>query len=146
MLNKELLMVGEGAPEGSIVMTVGEYNNIYGYGTRMYGSVNKIPLWYSSISNQELLFSLTYDYGDNTTSMGVLTKSLNSVVKAPQRFAVTVTINGRSNLFMFDGTDLVDAVKGDIYDLFSLNGTNVVVTFDPPPDGYLDPETLEPIA
>lgn len=29
MLNKELLMVGEGAPEGSIVMTVGEYNNIY---------------------------------------------------------------------------------------------------------------------
>lgn len=78
--------------------------------------------------------------------MGVLTKSLNSVVKAPQRFAVTVTINGRSNLFMFDGTDLVDAVKGDIYDLFSLNGTNVVVTFDPPPDGYLNPETFEPIA
>ena len=112
----------------------------------MYGSVNKIPLWYSSISNQELLFGLTYFYEDNTTSMGVLTKSLNSVVKAPQRFAVTVTINGRSNLFMFDGTDLVDAVKGGIYDLFSLNGTNVVVTFDPPPDGYLNSETLEPIA
>lgn len=87
---------------------------------------------------------VNYSYGNDTT-ICVLTKSVNSLVKAPQRFAVTVTINDRSNLFMFDGTDNMDAVKGDIYDLFSLNGTNVVVTFDPPPDGYLDPETFEPI-
>ena len=133
-------MVGESAPEGSIVMTVGELNGTYGYALKVKGSVNKIPLW-NSISAQEMLVGLQYDYGDNTTSIGVLTKS-----RAPQRFAVTVTINGRSNLFMFDGGDALATVKGDIYNLFSLNGTNVVVTFDPPPDGYLDPETLEPIA
>ena len=139
MLNKELLMTGEGATEGSIVMTVGELNGTYGYTTKVKGSVNKIPLW-SSIRAQELLFGLQYDYGDNTTSIAVLTKS-----RAPQRFAVTVTINDRSNLFMFDGSDNVASNRGDIYDLFSLEGTNVVVTFDPQPDGYLDPETFEPI-
>lgn len=139
MLNKELLMVGESAPEGSIVMTVGELNGTYGYAHKVKGSVNKIPLW-NSIRAQEMLVGLQYDYGDNTTSIAVLTKS-----RAPQRFAVTVTINDRSNLFMFDGSDPVAYVRGDIYDLFSLEGTNVVVTFDPQPDGYLDTETLKPI-
>lgn len=139
MLNKELLMVGESAPEGSIVMTVGELNGTYGYALKVKGSVNKIPLW-NSIRAQEMLVGLQYDYGDNTTSIAVLTKS-----RAPQRFAVTVTINDRSNLFMFDGSDPAAYVRGDIYDLFSLEGTNVVVTFDPQPDGYLDTETLKPI-
>lgn len=46
---------------------------------------------------------------------------------------------------MFDGSDPAAYVRGDIYDLFSLEGTNVVVTFDPQPDGYLDTETLKPI-
>lgn len=37
------------------------------------------------------------------------------------------------------------AITGDVYSMDNSEGAIRYLTFDPPPDGYLDPKTLEPI-
>ena len=128
MLNKELLL-GYTKGQRKVKLTIGcnrKYSR-YGYYAGSMGSVDVLPYWINSryVIHQlfadvsETIFKLTYD---------------------DEGVEVTVYVEGYPTA-MSSGT----LKEGDIYSMRDNEGFIRYLTFDPPPDGYLDPNTLEPI-
>lgn len=132
MLNKELLMAGAEQSQRKVVLTIGKADTYSGY---TYGymqdfmddtQLNVLPYWGTTANVLECL---------------VLFDSLNTTV---------FMVNGDSEVTIFvEGysTSLHNgkAMTGDPYDLRNSEGSTRYLTFDPPPDGYLDPKTHKPI-
>ena len=126
-------------PVGDVLLTVGRKSNepligfTYGYERGKFGSVNKVPYWNSLGGTDEMLaFRYTPAVNDGETHF-ILKNSEPSSARAPQRLAVTVTANGVSHLFMFDGFSNSAWANGDIYRLEDNYCKVIGLTFDPPP-------------
>ena len=152
MLNKEqLLMAGITMKEPHIILTVGHNGGIraytYGY-TRIYsvssnnvGSVSKIPYWGDVSKN----ISLTALYGSRIKSNKSVSTWINWGSKFTfNRLVATRLDTGKSVEFVTNSAYV--EVTGVALFTESDVSREIPLTFDPPPDGYLDPKTLEPIA
>lgn len=135
MLNKELLMSYVDIPVGGVLLKVGREANeeligfMYGYERGKFGSVNKVPYWEDFGSYDEML---AFWFAPDGKTHFILKNSEHSSARAPQRLAVTVTANGVSHLFMFDGFATNAWANGDIYRLEDNYGKVIGLTFDPP--------------
>lgn len=154
MLNKELLMAGGVEPHMFLILNSGQGfvdsgdHTYYGY-TRSYspdalgptiGNVNRIPYWGSPDSSflQALYTSVDYSGGNYNTVL----RFRYMIPFAP----MSVTIKDRTSEFSNDMYDTWPFGEyTDVWDLERSEGMTLPVYFDPPPDGYLDPDTLKPI-
>lgn len=132
MLNKELLMAGSEQSQRKVVLTISKgaifSGHAYGYMKDLMADtqLNVLPYWGTT---------------DNVLERLVHFDSLNTSVfmldKDPE---VTVFVEGYSTSLL-NG----NVVKGDPYEMRNSEGSTRYLTFDPPPDGYLDPKTHKPI-
>lgn len=132
MLNKELLMAGSEQSQRKVVLTISKGAISFGYA---YGymrdfmddtQLNVLPYWGTTDNVLERLVH----FGSLNTSIFMLDKD-------PE---VTVFVEGYSTS-LHNG----NAVVGDPYEMHNSEGSTRYLTFDPPPDGYLDPKTHKPI-
>lgn len=132
MLNKELLMAGSEQSHRKVVLTIGKAalysGHAYGY---MKDSIadtqlNVLPYWGTT---DNVLGRLMYFDSLNATTF-MLNKDSE----------VTVFVEGYST-----SLHAGQVMKGDLYDMRDSEGSTRYLTFDPPPDGYLDPKTHKPI-
>ena len=153
MLNKELLMVGEVEPHMLLILNSGQGfvdpgdNTCYGYMQNYapdamgpsIGNVNRIPYWGSPDSSflQSLYTSVDYSGGNYNTFL----RFRYMVPFDP----MSVTIKDRTSEFSNASNTWLYGECADVWDLERSEGMTLPVYFDPPPDGYLDPKTLEPI-
>lgn len=132
MLNKELLMAGSEQSQRKVVLTIGKADVFsgYAYGYKknlMDGTqLNVLPYWGTTDNVLERLVH----FDSPNTSIFMLDKDSE----------VTVFVEGYSTSLHSD-----NVVKGDPYDMRNSEGSTRYLTFDPPPDGYLDPKTHKPI-
>ena len=131
MLNKELLMVNTGERQ-SVALTVARYNVssshlYYGYGLGYFGGLAPRPFW----GNYVYLNELMYDNQNNRTKCSMTDRSVD----------VTFYVSGYQDSPIRSG----ETISGDLFRFTVKAGQTVYLTFDPPPDGYLDPKTLKPI-
>lgn len=139
MLNKELLMAGEVEPH--IWLTVGKYINdlginYFGYlssENTPFGSISRIPLFIDSEGNE---FRIKGIYAFHTYQTHLLANKYLT-------YTIKVTVSSENYTFSFNNSDT--SIIRDLVFSGSDVGTTLPVYFDPPPDGYLDPETLKPI-
>lgn len=128
MLNKELLM---GAKQGQrkVQLTIGHNRKYsrYGYYSGSIGSVDVLPYW---INSRYVIKQLFADIRD----------TIFKLTNDDEGVEVTVYVEGYPTA-MSSGT----LKEGDIYSMRDNEGFIRYLTFDPPPDGYLDPDTLKPI-
>ena len=133
MFNKELLMGNTGVQQ-SVALTVGrEHQDTsvpriykYGYYSGYFGALAPEPFW----GNYAYLLELIYKDG-SYTSCRMTDRSID----------VTIYVSGYPDSPIRSG----ESIYGDIFGLKEKYGQTVYLTFDPPPDGYLDPKTLKPI-
>lgn len=152
MLNKELLMIGEAEPHMFIILNNGQGftdpdgSIHYGY-QRSYpeamgpsiGNTNRIPYWGSPDSSVlQALYTSYYGSGDYSTGL----RFRYMIPSVP----MSVTIKDLTAEFSNAYDTWLYGPHSDIWDLESSENMTLPVYFDPPPDGYLDPKTLEPIA
>lgn len=131
MLNKELLMGNTGG-EQPVGLEVAAYRVsgpyfYWGYDILYYGMLVPIPFW----GNYVYLSALWYENRNNRTSCSVTDRSVD----------ITVYVSGYQDSPIRSG----ETIAGDIFGLQTKSDQTVYLTFDPPPDGYLDPKTFEPI-
>lgn len=131
MFNKELLMGNTGGQQ-PVALTVAidrvsSGNLYYGYGLEYFGRLEPRPFW----GNYAYLSELKYDNKNNRTTCSMTDRSVD----------VTVYVSGYQDSPIRSG----ESISGDIFGLEEKYGQTVYLTFDPPPDGYLDPKTLKPI-
>lgn len=129
MFNKELLMNTGG--QQPVALTVGRYtvNNSYhryGYGL-YYGWLAPRPFWGKSMYINEL----KHDDEDNRTSCLMTEKGDD----------ITVYVSGYQDSPIRSWR----SISGDPFEFKVKDGQTVYLTFDPPPDGYLDPVTDKPL-
>ena len=132
MLNKELLM-GNTGEQQPVALTVDERRSTkpprvceYGYSYKSFGALAPAPFW----GNYTYLHALKYSDGTYT-----------SCIMSDRSTTVTIYVSGYHDSPIRSG----ESIQGDIFELRGKVGQTVYLTFDPPPDGYLDPETREPI-
>lgn len=132
MLNKELLMAGSKQSQRKVVLTIRKITTFYGYA---YGymkafkddtQLNVLPYWGTTDSVLERL-----------VHFDSLNTSIFRLDKDPE---VTVFVEGYST-----SIHTSTVVGGDPYGMSNSGGSTRYLTFDPPPDGYLDPKTHKPI-
>lgn len=132
MLNKELLMAGSEQSQRKVVLTIGKAavysGHAYGYMKDLMDDtqLNVLPYWGTTDNVLERLM-----YFDS------LNASTFMLGKDPE---VTVFVEGYST-----SLHTGKVVKGDPYNMRNSEGSTRYLTFDPPPDGYLDPKTHKPI-
>lgn len=140
MFNKELLM-GSVGQEPHIELTVGKYTvnssnlDYFGYSIRKpsYGSISRIPLFIEGRDHQFYIDGLQtlHTYNTYLSASNAITYTINVIIGSKScEFKFSNTILSFSMDFLFSDSDV---------------GTTLPIYFDPPPVGYLDPETLEPI-
>ena len=150
MLNKELLMVGEGESfKHHILLTVGEdawYDEgTFGWSHTVMGTVDKIPV-FSNYRLNELY------YRQDTMQLEMyLERVLFRGVRVPDKWNCTIKVVTPYTSVLFDTVEsnfdiLGVPVDGDPLNFKGNVGNTIPIYFDPTPDGYLDPKTLEPIA
>lgn len=132
MLNKELLMAGSEQSQRKVVLTIGKAAIYHGYA---YGymkdlmddtQLNVLPYWGTT---------------DNVLERLVHFDSLNtSIFMLDKDSQVTVFVEDYSTS-LHNG----EVMTGALYDMRNSEGSTRYLTFDPPPDGYLDPKTHKPI-
>lgn len=133
MFNKELLMGNTGGQQ-PVALTVGRERQgtsaprvcEYGYDTWDFGALAPKPFW----GNYIYLRDLKYRTG-SYTSCHMTDRSIDA----------TIYVSGYPDSPIRSG----ESISGDIFGLEEKYGQTVYLTFDPPPDGYLDPKTLKPI-
>lgn len=133
MFNKELLMGNTGVQQ-PVALTVGRERQgtsipsiyEYGYYNMYFGALAPEPFW----GNYAYLQDLIYRDG-SYTSCRMTDRSID----------VTIYVSGYPDSQIRSGENMY----GDIFGLKEKYGQTVYLTFDPPPDGYLDPKTLKPI-
>ena len=142
MLNKEkLLMAGDNAPQGHILMTVGQStaNKTVGWNTYdPMGSVDRVPSWniYGYTCALDSLESR------NAGSYTACYLSSNFQDLFPSEFHLTISVDGISRVFNFRSAANSDSIyMFDAFNLQSKVGQTLAVIFDPPPDGYAPPRT-----
>lgn len=132
MLNKELLMAGSEQSQRKVVLTISKVAIFSGYA---YGymkdfmddtQLNVLPYWGTTDNALERL--VHFDH---------LNTSIFMLDKDPE---VTVFVEG-----YYTSLHNGEVVNGDPYDMRNSEGSTRYLTFDPPPDGYLDPKTHKPI-
>lgn len=131
MFNKELLMGNTGGQQ-PVALTVASYSVssshiYYGYGSGHFGRLEPEPFW----GNYAYLNELKYDTKTHSTACSMTDRSVD----------VTVYISGYQDSPISSGK----SISGDPFGFMVKVGQTVYLTFDPPPDGYLDPKTLKPI-
>ena len=132
MLNKEQLLMGNTGGQQPVALTVASYrvsssHLYYGYGLGYFGWLEPRPFW----GNYAYLNELRYDNQNNRTKCAMTDRSVD----------VTVYVSGYHDSPIRSG----ESILGDVFSLQKKVGQTVYLTFDPPPDGYLDPKTLKPI-
>lgn len=140
MLNKELLMVSASKAQKEVRLTV-EYSEVVeAYGMRYtgyspifdVGGMNVLPYW-----NTSFLASVLEDE---------LTRTLYVSLSAPiPNFSLRIKNSRGSNQLTWPSGDSITAYDRSNLALRHDVNTEIILTFDPLPDGYLDPNTLEPI-
>ena len=140
MLNKELLMVGASKAQKEVRLTVGYSVVVEAYGMRYtgyspifdVGGINVLPYW-----NTSFLTSVLEDE---------LTRTLYVSLSAPiPNFSLRINSSRGSNQLTWPSGDSQTAQDKSNLALRHDVNTEIILTFVPPPDGYLDPNTLEPI-
>lgn len=131
MFNKELLMGNNGGKQ-PVALTVGRghigtTHTSYGYVNGRIGLLEPRPFW----GNYTYLNELRYDGGSNYTMCSMTDRSVD----------VMVYVSGYQGSPISSG----GSILGDPFSFRVKNGQTVYLTFDPPPDGYLDPKTHKPI-
>lgn len=131
MFNKELLMGNTGGQQ-PVALTVANYHisssHLYcGYGNGHFGLLKPEPFW----GNYAYLNELKYDNKTNYTSCSMTDRSVD----------VTVYVSG----YQDSPISSRESISGDPFRFMVKVGQTVYLTFDPPPDGYLDPKTHKPI-
>ena len=133
MLNKELLM-GNTVGQQPVALTVNRKRQgtlvpriyEYGYNRLDFGKLAPDPFWGNDIRLNSLKC-----YNGYYTTCSVSNSS----------FIVTVYVSGYHD----SPIRSEENIDGDIFELKEKVGQTVYLTFDPPPDVYLDPKTLKPI-
>lgn len=132
MLNKRLLIASAKKKEQrEVKLTIGYYRRAtsyakYGYNKPYsFGSLDVVPYWGTT---NDVMVCLVYTREETWFSM-------SSGITGITAFAKGYT----------QGITSGKTIQGDIYSMQGSEGKIRYLTFDPPPDGYLDPETLEPI-
>ena len=134
MLNKELPMGSSKQEQLKVEITIelidvdgGDYL-FSGYdreGRHPFGRAHPLPYWGTP---SHTLKTFAYDFNSDWTSFVAVD-------------GVTVHVEGYSTTLVSPSD-----VNGDPYDLAGSTGKTRYLTFDPPPpDGYLDPDTLKPV-
>lgn len=131
MFNKELLMGNTGGQQ-PVALTVASYRVsssqlYYGYGLGYFGRLEPRPFW----GNYAYLNELKYDNKNNSTTCSMTDRSVD----------VTVYVSEYQDSPISSG----ESISGDLFRSAAKLGQTVYLTFDPPPDGYLDPNTRQPI-
>lgn len=141
MLNKELLMAGDNAPQGHILMTVGQSIADKTVGWNTYGpmgSVDRVPSW-NIYGYTCALDSLEFVESWPFTACYL---SSNFQDTFPSGFHLTISVDGISRYFEFSSASYSDnTYTFDAFNLQSKVGQTLAVIFDPPPDGYAPPRT-----
>lgn len=124
MFNKELLMGNTGGQQ-PVALTVFSYpmsssRLYYGYGLGHFGWLKPKPFW----GNYTYLSELRYDTKTNSTMCFMTDSSVD----------VTVYVSGYQDSPISSG----ETIFGDPFGFAVKVGQTVYLTFDPPPDGYLD--------
>lgn len=132
MLNKELLMAGSEQSHRKVVLTIGKTatyaGHAYGYLKESMEDtqLNVLPYW-----------GTTDNVLENLVYFDSLDRSIFTLTKDPE---VTVFVEGYST-----GLHNGKVITGDPYEMNKSEGSTRYLTFDPPPDGYLDSKTHKPI-
>lgn len=126
MLNKELLMVGPEQGQRKVKLTIGwdTHSSEYGYVLGDAGSLDLLPYWGAMKAEIQSFSSYA------RTRFYLTDRSV----------AVTAYVEGYPHAITAGST-----IRDDIYDMAGHSGDVRYLTFDPPPDGYLDPATGKPI-
>ena len=132
MLNKEQLLMGNTVGQQPVALTVGDRRVsgiyfYYGYDNGYFGRLVPVPFW----GNYAYLSALWYNNQNNRTACSMTDRSVD----------VTVYVSGYQDSPISSG----ESISGDLFRFAEKVGQTVYLTFDPPPDGYLDPVTKEPI-
>lgn len=154
MLNKEFLMVDNEEPHMLLILDNWQglidaddstyYGYMRGYAPdadgSSFGNVNRIPYWGSPDSSflQALCTSVDDSGGNYRTSLWFR----YMIPFVP----MSVTIKDHTSEFSNAYNTWLHGEDADTWDLERSRGMTLPVYFDPPPDGYLDPKTLKPIA
>lgn len=133
MLNKELLMAGSEQSQRKVVLTIGKATVYSGYA---YGYIRDL------MDDAQLNVLPYWGTTDNVIEYLAHFDSLNTSIffLVDKDSEVTVFVEGYSTS-LHNG----NAVKGNPYDMHNSEGSTRYLTFDPTPDGYLDPKTHKPI-
>lgn len=152
MLNKELLM---GKPQiNKVYLTVGNwiqqsigvYYGFFKSGKEIYGSVSGIPKWGDTESSFYRIGIIKY-----YQHWGAPTKYTYSVCVPSSDSVTQITMStesGSVTLEKIPNLDFIEYTYDSDYDVLNFIGSlgkTIEVTFDPPPNGYLDPTTRKPI-
>lgn len=132
MLNKELLMAGPAQSQRKVVLTIGKaalyQGYAHGYAKDLINDaqLNVLPYWGTT---DNVLKRLVY-FSSQNTSVFLLDKDSDKVTVFVEGYQTSIK-NGK-------------IVNGDPYAMYNSEGSTRYLTFDPPPDGYLDPKTHKP--
>lgn len=133
MLNKELLMTGNNAPHGHILMTVGQSiaNKTVDWNTYdSMGSVDRVPSW-NIYGYTCVLDTLEFV---NTGPFTVCYLSSNFQDLFPNEFHLTISVDGISRNFNFRSASNSDSIyMFDAFNLESKVGQTLAIIFDPSP-------------
>lgn len=140
MLNKELLMAGASKAQKEVRLTVEYsmdaeafgmyYDGVLGFNI---GAMNVLPYWDTASFLQGILED-------------ELTRTLYVTMSAPMpNFSLCIKNSRGSNQLTWPSGDSQTAKVRSALALRDDVNTEIILTFDPPPTGYLDPKTLEPI-
>lgn len=132
MLNKELLMAGSEQSQRKVVLTIGKGTAFFGYA---YGYLRDI------MDDTQLNVLPYWGTTDNALESFVRFETPNkSIFRLDKDTEVTAFVDGYYTS-LHNGVP----VEGDPYEMRNSEGSTRYLTFDPPPDGYLDPKTHKPI-
>ena len=140
MLNKELMLL-ESARKPLLTISIGQvYGELVGYNKGQYGSIDIEPYWDFNGRRYRLV----------TVSYSLKTKFTEAVLFSGDFSTTsfnTLTISTKDAEVVFEREDnsINYRVNGDVFDVAKNVGSTFQITDISPPDGYLDPNTLEPI-
>ena len=120
--------MGRKKEQRKVKLTIGRYESFgmgvaYGYNKDFFGSLDVVPYWGTT---NDVMTSLIYFDSVEFTQLSVPS-------------GVTAFVEGYTQGISNNTAD------GDPYSMGNNTGSVRHLTFDPPPDGYLDPKTLKPI-
>lgn len=130
MLNKNSLLMGSAKEQRKVKLNIGRdvLAYVWGYSKdEPFGSLDVLPYWGAI---DVIIYSFSFNVEFKKTDFYLTDDSVN----------VTAYVEGYTQSISSSNTQ-----DGDTYSMNNSEGAIRYLTFDPPPDGYLDPNTLKPI-